>query len=219
MPRGSHRAGGGGVRWPVVGGVIVAIAVLGAAAWFLLGGDGPLGRPSADFSFELGKVGGSPIAEKASDSEMEEAAAEVRETLDALYLVGFIDSGKWEGGTFPELYEAFAPKLEPRVRKELPDLSLGSDAAKIDTVDPISGRLSIRFLVDEESELIAATARTIFAANAVAKDGGNVAIQHDGTYYLQPEGDRWLINGYDVEGIVTRVTQPLPDPDASPKTS
>jgi hypothetical protein len=202
-----------------VGGIIAAIAVLGAAAWFLLGGDGPLGPETADFSFELGKVGGSPIAEKASDPAMQQAANEVRETLDALYVVGFVDSGKWEGGTFPELYDAFAEKLEPRVRRELPNLSLGADAAQIEAVDPISGRLSIRFLVDEETELIAATARTIFSANATAKDGGNVAIQHDGTYYLQPEGDRWLINGYDVEGIVTRVTQPLPDPDAAPEES
>lgn len=218
MPRGSHRAGGDGIRWPVVGGVIAAIAALGAAAWFLLGGDGPLSRSTTDFSFELGKVGGSPIAEKASDPAMQQAANEVRETLDGLYVTGFIDSGQWEGGTFPELYDAFAPDLEARVRKELPNLSLGQDANQIDTVDPISGRLSIRFLVDEEAELIAATARTIFAANAIAKDGGNVAIQHDGTYYLQPEDGRWLINGYDVEGIVTRVTQPLPDPDAPQET-
>jgi hypothetical protein len=195
-------------------GVVVAVAVLGGVAWYLLGGDGPLSE-TADFSFEFGKVGGSPVAEKASDPELQEAANQVRETLDALYVVGFVDSGKWQGGTFPELYEAFAEDMESRVRKDLPNLSLGDDAPLIDTVDPISGRLSIRFLVNEETELIAATARTIFAANAVAKDGGNVAIQHDGTYFLQPADDGWLIRGYDVEGIVTRVTQPLPDPDAA----
>lgn len=199
-------------------GIIVAIAVLGGGAWFLLAGDGPLGPETADFSFEFGKVGGSPIAEKASDPELQQAANEVRETLNGLYVAGFVDSGKWEGGTFPEIYDAFAEDLEARVRKDLPNLSLGADAAKIDTVDPISGRLSIKFLVDEETELIAATARTIFAANAVAKDGGNVAIQHDGTYFLQPEDGRWLIDGYSVKGIVTRVTQPLPDPDAPQET-
>ena len=205
MPRGSHRADGEGTRWRGVLGVIAAIAVAGAAAWFLLGGESPL-RETADFSFEFGKVGGSPVAEKASDPELQQAANEVRETLDGLYVVGFVDSGKWEGGTFPDIYDAFAEDLEARVRKDLPNLSLGTDAAKIDTVDPISGRLTIRFLVNEETELIAATARTIFSANAVAKDGGNVAIQHDGTYFMQPEDGRWLIDGYDVEGIVTRVT-------------
>ena len=215
MPRGSHRAGGS-ARWPLVLGIIVAVAVLGGAAWFLLAGDGPLGRETADFSFEFGKVGGSPIAEKASDPELQQAANEVRETLDAMYVVGFVDSGKWKGGTFPELYDAFAADLEARVRKDIANLSLGADAARIDTVDPVSGRLSIRFLVDEETELIAATARTIFAANATATDGGNVAVQHDGTYFMRPEDGRWLITGYDVEGIVTRVARPLPDPDASP---
>ena len=216
MPRGSHRAGGGGIRWSVVLGVIVAIAVLGGGAWFLLGGKTPLLRPETpDFSFEFGKVGGSPIADKASDLALKEAAEQVRETLDAMYVVGFVDKGKWEGGTFPALYEAFTEDLESRVRQDLANLSLGEDAAKIDGVDPISGRLTIRFLVDAETELVAATARTIFSANATATDGGNVAIQHDGTYFMQPEDGRWLINGYDVEGIVTRVTQRLPDPDAS----
>ena len=214
MPRGSHRAGSG-IRWPVVLGVIAAAAVLGAGAWFLLGGESPLGTTTADFSFEFGKVGGSPVAEKASDVELQEAANLVRETLDQLYVVGFVDSGKWEGGTFPDIYDAFSEDLEPRVRKDLANLSLGADAAKIESVDPISGRLTVRFLVNEETELIAASARTIFSANAVAKDGGNVAIQHDGTYFMQPEDDRWLIEGYDVEGIVTRVTQPLPENGAA----
>lgn len=215
MPRGSHRSGGDGVRWPVVGGIVAAIAVVGAGAWLLLGGESPLGRTSAAFSFEFGKVGGSPLAEKAPHAAIQDAANQVRETLDAMYVVGFVDSGKWEGGTFPDIYDAFADELVPRVRRDLPNLSLGADAAKIDTVDPISGRLTVRFLVDAETELVAATARTIFAANAVAKDGGNVAIQHDGTYFLRPDGDGWVINGYDVEGIVTRVTQPLPDEDAA----
>ncbi len=214
MPRGSHRAGGS-ARWPLVLGVIVAVAVLGGAAWFLLAGGGPLGRTTANFSFEFGKVGGSPIADKASDPELQQAANEVRETLDAMYMAGFVDSAKWEGGTFPEVYAAFTEDLEARVRKDIANLSLGADAAQIDTVDPISGRLSIRFLVDEETELIAATARTIFAANAKAKDGGNVAVQHDGTFYMQPQDGTWLIEGYDVEGIVTRVAKPLAEPGAS----
>ena len=210
MPRGSHRAGGGGIRWPVVLGVIVAIAVLGGGGWLLLGGESPLST-TPDFSFEFGKVGGSPIADRAPDAELQDAANQVRETLDAMYAVGFVDSSKWEGGTFPDLYDAFSEDLVPQVKKDLANLSLGADAQRIDTVDPISGRLTVRFLVDAETELIAATARTIFAANALAKDGGDVAIQHDGTYYMRPDGDRWLINGYDVEGIVTRVTQPLPE--------
>ena len=213
MPRGSHRAGRG-VRWPVLGGAIVAVAAVAVAAWFLIGREAL--DETADFTFEVGKVGGSALAERAPESALEEAADHVRETLDAMYVIGFVDPGKWGGGTFPDIYDAFTAEAEAKVRQDLPNLTVGEDAAKIDSVDPVSGRLAIRFLVDDELNLIAATARTTFAANAIATDGGNVAIQHQGTFYMEPEGERWLVNGYDVKGIVTRVTKPLPDPNATP---
>jgi hypothetical protein len=197
-----------------VGGAIAALAAVAVAAWFLLGGN-PLSEV-ADFEFDLGKVGGSAVAERAPEADLSDAAERIRETLDAMYVVGFVDPAKWRGGTFPDIYDAFTEEAEAKVRADLPNLTVGDDASRIDTVDPVSGRLSVRFLVDEELNLVAATAHAIFAANAVATDGGNVAIQHDGTYYMEPEGDLWLINAYEVEGIVTRVTQPLPDPDATP---
>jgi hypothetical protein len=197
-----------------VGPVIVAVLAIGVAAWFLITKN-PL-RETADFSFEFGKVGGTAVADKASEGELQEAAEQVRETLDAMYVVGFVDDTKWKNGTFPELYDAFTDDVEAKARHDLPNLSLGADAAKIDFVDPISGRLSVRFLVDAEQQLIGATAHAIFAANATATDGGNVAIQHDGTYYMEPVDGAWLINAYEVDGIVTRVDQPLPDPNATP---
>ena len=197
-----------------MGGAILALGVVAFAAWYLFT-KGPLGEV-ADFSFELGKVGGTPVDEHAPEADIQDAAEQVRDTLDAMYIAGFVDPAKWRGGKFPELYDAFVEELEPKVRKDLANLSVGEDAAKIESVDPISGRLSVRFLVNAEQELIGASARAIFAANALAaSDGGPVAIQHDGTYYLEPVDDTWLINAYDVKGIVTRVTQPLPDPDAA----
>lgn len=172
-------------------------------------------RETADFSFEFGKVGGTAVADKASEDTIQEAAEQVRETLDTMYVVGFVDDAKWKNGTFPELYDSFTDDVEAKVRHDLPNLSLGADAAKIDFVDPTSGRLSIRFLVDDQQQLVGATAHAIFAANATAMDGGNVAIQHDGTYYMEPVDGTWLINAYEVDGIVTRVTKPLPDPNAT----
>ena len=213
VPRGSHRAGQRS-RWPVGGGAIVAVAVIGFAAWYLF--TERLAQ-TADFEFELGKVGGSSVAERAPEADIRDAAEQIRETLDAMYIAGFVDTAKWQGGTFPEVYDAFTEEAERKVRADLANLSVGEDATKIESVDPISGRLSVRFLVNAEQELIGATARTIFAANALAvSDGGPVAIQHDGTYYMEPVDDTWLINAYEVSGIVTRVTDPLPDPDATP---
>jgi hypothetical protein len=197
-----------------VGGAILALGVIAFAAWYLFT-QGPLSE-TAEFSFELGKVGGSPVEDHAPEADLRDAAEQIRETLDGMYTSGFVDPAKWQGGTFPELYDAFTEEIEPKVRKDLANLSVGEDATKIESVDPISGRLSVRFLVNAEQELIGATAHAIFAANALAaSDGGPVAIQHDGTYYMEPVDDTWLINAYDVQGIVTRVTEPLPDPDAA----
>lgn len=190
------------------------LGVVGFAGWYLFS-EGPLAGV-ADFEFELGKVGGSAIEERAPEADLADAAEQVRETLNQMYSVGFVDTTKWKNGTFPELYAAFTEDLEPKVRQDIENLSVGSDAANIATVDPLSGRLSVRFLVNAEQELIGATAHTTFAANATAtSDGGPVAIQHDGTYYMEPVEDTWLINAYDVKGIVTRVTQPLQDTDAA----
>ena len=191
---------------------MIAGGVGAFAAWYLF--RTTLGEV-ADFQFELGKVGGASVEERAPEAELQEAAEQIRDSLSDMYTVGFVDPGKWRNGSFPELYRAFVEEIEPKVREDLDNLSVGSDAANIESVDPISGRLSVRFLINAEQELIGATAHTTFAANATAaSDGGPVAIQHDGTYYLEPVDDLWLINAYDVEGIVTRVTQPLSDEDA-----
>jgi hypothetical protein len=199
-----------------VGGAIIALAIVAFAAWYLLR-EGPLGETVADFTFEIGKVGGSSVAERAPAADLQDAAEQIRETLDAMYVAGFVDDTKWQGGRFPEIYDAFLDDIEGKVRKDLANLSVGDDATKIGSVDPISGRLSLRFLVNAEQELVAATARTSFAANALANDdGGPVAIQHEGTYWMLPVEDTWLIDAYNVKGIVTRVTEPLPDPDATP---
>lgn len=213
VPRGSHRAGRG-ARWPVVGGAVAALAVVAFATWYLLT-EGPL-SPAAEFSFDFGKVGGSSVAERAPAADLQDAAEAVRETLDEMYTIGFVDPTRWRGGTFPDIYAAFTDEIEPKVRQDLANLSVGDDAPKIQTVDPISGRLSVRFLVNSELQLVGATARTTFAANATAtSDGGPVAIQHQGTYYMAPVEETWLIRGYDVNGIVTRVTEPLGDPEAA----
>ncbi|HEX5948657.1 MAG TPA: hypothetical protein VFZ45_03745, partial [Actinomycetota bacterium] len=61
----------------------------------------------ADFSFELSKVNGTAPGGDVSGQDVEEAAEGIRETLDAMYVAGFVDPGKWEGGTFPEVLEQF----------------------------------------------------------------------------------------------------------------
>jgi hypothetical protein len=50
--------------------------------------------------------------------------------------------------------------------------------------------------------------------------GGPMHVIHRGTYYLLPDGGRWMISGYEVEGVVQageRLTGPGRDvPEAGP---
>jgi hypothetical protein len=195
--------------------VILILGVVAAGAWFLFLREGaPIsitGEPEVpEFSFQLVRVkGDSPAGNIDGEGLMGEAEA-VRETMDALYVAGYVDPAKWEGGNFPEALEQFDDSVRRQAEKDLDQFTLGQDAQGIKSVRPVKGRLEVKFLADSDQNPIGAVATAIFAANATLNGGGPAAIQHDATYYLTPEDDRWLIIGYEVRGIVTPVDQPLP---------
>jgi hypothetical protein len=208
---GSHRARRTGIRWPVIAAAVAVLVLLGGGAWYFFFREGGLslgGDDVPEFSFELGKVGGAAAStgETASQEELDAAAEDVRETLDAMYVAGFIDPAKWENGEFPEVLEAFSQDARRRAERDLPNLTLGDDAPQVASVAPDVGRLSIRFLVGDEGELTAAVAATSFAAGGELEDGRPLIVQHQGSYYMHPGDDGWEIVGYQVRGIVTSGT-------------
>jgi hypothetical protein len=188
----------------VVLAVILALGAVGAGAWLLflrpgapidLGGD----HPVPDFSFDLRKVNAASVGE---ESDLDEAAESVHETLDALYVAGFVDPDKWEDGTFPEVLEQFDRTAAKQAEADLPFLTLGGEAQQIAFVEPVVGKLDVRFLVDAEAQPAGAVAITKFVADGEFDGGDPLFVLHDGTYYLEPDDDRWVIVGYEVDGVV-----------------
>ena len=203
--RGTHRQGRGGRRSAVVLAVILALGAIGAGGWFLFLREGapiPLteqARTTA-FSFELRKVNAASVGEEESD--LDEAAESVHETLDALYAAGFVDPDKWEDGTFPEVLEQFDRNAAKQAEADLPFLTLGGEAQQIAFVQPVVGKLDVRFLVDAEAQPAGAVATTKFVADGEFDGGDPLFVLHAGTFYLEPDDDRWVIVGYDVDGVV-----------------
>jgi hypothetical protein len=204
----------------VVLGVILALGAVGAGAWFLflrpgapidLGGDD---HPVPDFSFELRKVNAASVGEEESD--LDEAAEGVQETLDALYVAGFVDPDKWEDGTFPEVLEQFDRTAAKQAAADLPFLTLGGEAQQIAFVEPVLGKVDIRFLVDAEAQPAGAVATTKFVADGEFDGGDPLFVLHDGTYYLEPDDDGWVIVGYDVDGVVQPGRRARGGPTAGP---
>lgn len=190
------------MRWPVAAGVAAAVAVIGVGSWFIFarGGSPFGGRPAPEFSFELRKVAGTGIEGKAAPEQLAGPAEDVRATLDELYVDGFIDPERWEGGEFPTLTEVFAGDAAARARADLDDLSIGSAAERITFVQPEKGRLDVRFLLGEDGNPFAAWAETLFRARGEVEGAPRVDIRHRGRYLLRPIEGRWLIVGYEVEG-------------------
>jgi hypothetical protein len=57
-------------------------------------------------------------------------------------------------------------------------------------------------MLDAESDPVGAVAATRFVADGELDGGGPMHVVHRGTFFLQAEESRWLISGYDVDGVV-----------------
>jgi hypothetical protein len=198
----------------VIVAIILGLAAIGAGAWFLFFREGapiPLTEEARtpDFSFELIRIKGDSPEGKIDGEDLQDQAEAVKETIDALYVAGYVDPEKWKEGRFPEVLDQFADNARRQAKRDLDQFTLGKDAQEISTVQPINGRLNVEFLSDGEQNPIGAVATTTFAANATLISGGPAAVQHAAKYYLRPDGDRWVIIGYDVRGIVTPVASSL----------
>ena len=187
---------------------LLVLGAVGAGAWWFLLRDGApiqLGEPDhpvPDFSFDLSKVNGTAPGGEVSAQNVEAAAEGIRETLDAMYVAGFVDPAKWEGGTFPEVLDQFTEPAAKRASGELHQFTLGGEVGQVTFVEPALGVLKIRVLFDGESEPVGGVATARFVADGQLDGGGAMFVIHRGTYYLQPDGGRWMVSGYDVEGVV-----------------
>lgn len=187
---------------------VLVIGALGAGAWWFFLREGapiPLGEPEhevADFSFDLSRVAGTAPGGEVSSSEVEDAAEGIRETLDAMYVAGFIDPDKREGGAYPEVLEQFTDAASERASEELAQFTLGDEAEQVAFVEPVVGALKIRVMLDGDGGPVGAVATTRFVADGELDRGGPMFVVHRGTYYLEPDGGGWVVSGYDVNGLV-----------------
>lgn len=181
--------------------------VIGGAVWFVLfRGDGLIGPEVPEFSFELGRVKGQGIRGPGSSEALQAPAEELRSTLDAMYVAGFIDPGKWDGGRFPEVLEAFAGPAARQARRDLGDLTLGSTSRRLERVEPKPGRLSVSFLL-EGNRPFAAVAFATFRAVGELANQGRLSIEHRGEYVMRVVDGAWRIVGYEVRGDLQRAAE------------
>jgi hypothetical protein len=184
--------------------IVLGIAVIGVAAWFVLfRADGLIGPDVPEFSFELGRVKGQGVEGPGSSEALQGPAEELRSTLDAMYVAGFVDPGKWEGGRFPEVLQAFSGPAARQARRDLEDLTLGPTSKRLERVEPKLGRLNVSFLLEGKRPL-AAVAFATFRAVGELTSRGRLSIEHRGEYVMRVVDGAWRIVGYQVQGNLER---------------
>jgi hypothetical protein len=199
-----------------VGGIaVVAIAVIlltGGKVPLIDGADGPNG-----FGFELGKVQATPVT-RTPPPELhgvaQEASAGVKETMDELYFLAFVDEGSW--GDYGAAFELFEGGAATRAESDQEVLTLGSTASdSFESIEAPSGTLTISVLTDKNDAPVSAVATVEFEATVQAAAGdASTQIVSAGSFFLRQVDGAWRIFAYDVDrdDVETAATSPTGSP-------
>lgn len=170
--------------------------------------------PAKPFAFTRGQthfvsIGGS--AEKLTPEQRESARSGVDNVLNDVYDAGFVTKSRWEKGAFTSVFQHFAEVAAEQAQEDLPELTLGPEALRLQSVKPEKGVLTIDFLMNKLDPL-AAIAETEFEASGKLSGGGNLAISHEGRFFLRLIDGVWRIVGYEVDGSLDSGTAATPTP-------
>lgn len=177
---------------------VAAILLSGGKVPLIDGGsDGPDG-----FSFQLDKVQATTIS-RTPRSELNDVArqagAGVKETLDELYFLAFVDQGSW--GDYEAAFELFEEPAATRAASDAEVLTLGSTANDdFEALDAASGTLTVSVLTDAKDAPVRAIAQVEFEATVEARGGGtSTQVVSIGSFFLRQVEGAWRIFAYEVD--------------------
>jgi hypothetical protein len=192
-------------RRRVIAGIVVAVLVVGAAA-FLLTREGGITIPGVTSSgpdtptlaFDRVKV----IAESTTDTSSKQIHADpvghqVQELVTALYQSVWIDPDVWEDGDYTDAFEdamTESAASEASTAKAIESLTLGAAAG--DTyvfVTPERSTLVVRVLGGPDDAPVQALAQVVFRASAEHTDGTFTDITQTASYFVQQLDGEWRI--------------------------
>ena len=195
--------------------------MVAVAAILLSGGKVPLIDRGSDgpdeFSFQLGKVQATTIS-STPRSELNDVArqagAGVKETMDELYFLAFVDQGSW--GDYEAAFELFEGRAATSAGSDAEVLTLGSTASdEFEALDGASGTLTVSVLTDAKDAPVSAIAQVEFEATVQARGGGtSTQVVSIGSFFLRQVEGAWRIFAYEVdrEDVEAAATSPSGSP-------
>ncbi len=212
----------------IVGGVVVVAAVV--LGFVLLGGaDGiPLlggspHPPTPEFAFKMTKV--TPVATRPDVTHQEletkanEAADQVDDQMNALYIGAFLDPGNWLEGSYDPVWELFEEGASAEAQSQVDTLTAGAGAGEaFEQILPEAGVLKTKVLFDLKDEAYSVVAVARFEAVGSGKDGQDVRMTSRGQFVFQQVDGDWRVVSFKVLRD-NEVEAPSPSTGATPTES
>jgi hypothetical protein len=207
----------------VVAAVVLGFALLGGADGIIPGIGGSPNPPTPEFAFKMTKV--TPVATRSEtkhqdlETKAKEAAGQVNDQMNALYIGAFLDPGNWLDGSYDSVWGLFDQGAGAEAQSQVDTLTAGTAAGEsFEQILPEAGVLKTKVLFDLKDQAYSVVAVTRFEAVGSGKDGQDVRMTSRGQFVFQRVDGDWLVVSFKVLRD-NEVQTPSPSAGASPSTS
>jgi hypothetical protein len=195
----------------LIGGGVAILVVLGIAGYLVFGrnkgvaGESPSpvsASPVAGFQFDSRTV--TLTVDPEADKKKAKAAAEpvakqVVSELNTLYGEGFVDTARWQAGTYDDALAVFDTGAQAEARTQLDVLTAGAAAGTtFASISAPTGKLAINVLVDTNNRPQSASGAATFTASVIGKDGSAITIRSQGQFIFRAVNGDWKIVSFNV---------------------
>jgi hypothetical protein len=127
-----------------------------------------------------------------------EAAATATATLlSDLYTEAFLDPANWQGG-YGDVFRIFAGGARGEAKQREDVLTAGRSAGdRFERIEPVTGKLQSRILLDRLGKPILVVSLVRFRARGVGEE--TMMLRSAGRYFFERVDGRWRIVSFDVE--------------------
>ncbi|MEP6477045.1 MAG: hypothetical protein ABJC60_07205 [Actinomycetota bacterium] len=212
--------------------IAIAVAVIGAVVVggnLVFGGSdekpGPNGTTTVDpttpsFDFRVSPALVVPVSDEQKRKKLEAAATaastEVAAVMDTIYTESFLDPSSWDGAHYDDAWAQFTEDAATQAQADADMLTAGTGAGdSYDTIEPVSGKLKPRVLVDEKGQPLSIMAAVSFSARGVHADGTSTLFKSSGRFFLRKIGDGWKVVAFQVRRADSEETAPPSTPSGS----
>jgi hypothetical protein len=201
---------------------VLGFVLLGGANGIPIIGGSP-DPPTPAFAFKMTKV--TPVATSSQSKHQDlktkarDAADQVGDRMNALYIGAFLDPGNWLDGSYDNVWELFGEGASAEAQAQVDTLTAGTGAGEtFDQILPEVGVLKTKVLFDLKDQARSVVAITRFEAVGSAKDGQDVRMTNRGQFVFQRVDGSWRIVSFRVRRD-NEVQAPSPSAGATPSES